>query len=136
MFGGTIWAMVFQRTNDQVNCKTLLVACTLLLFSTAVCVSLYLRIGIGRDWTDFSYTASRDRYDKDHGGFDIVPRHFLRRTCWVFLAGVSLDVRVQELCVHSTDAHRGWCRCEFSLGSEISYVNFIVALPLLCSMAI
>ena len=110
-------------------------ACSLLLFSTVVRLSVCL---LDKDQTEIGFlgdTAPRDRYHKDHGRVYIVSRP--RKLYYVFFGRIALDIRVQELRVCCTDANRGRRPCEFSLRLDERHpLTPIAALPLLCGMAI
>ena len=134
MFGGTIWALSSQRSTFRVNRKMLAVACSLLLFSTVVCVFVR-HPGCGS--THRVYAAPRDRYHKGRGGFYLSSSHIPRGTYPLFFGGIAMDVRDQELRVCCADTSRGRRRCELTLGPEESHpLTPVSALPLLCGMAI
>lgn len=139
MFAGTIWVLFARRSIPQVNRVMLTVACLLLLCSTAVRGSFHLSWISIRTKVDFpGWTAHHNRHNKNHGGVDIIPRYIPRRTYCIFIGRVPMDVRVQELCVRCTIAHRGWRHrkqisfCQIKCRS----LSVFIALPLLHGMEI
>ncbi|KAF9238251.1 hypothetical protein BU15DRAFT_47951 [Melanogaster broomeanus] len=77
MFGGAIWALVTQRSQNQLNYKMLIVACLLLLFSTAHLVISIIRVVEG-------LIIYRDAFPDGSMGYFSHPRH------WTTVSGGSV----------------------------------------------